>query len=157
MCLSGSQFFTNFFQRQLDWFERHWTRQWLQMAERRPSALWKVQRRSTKRGECKQLCSDVLGRYMGWCQLCKFFHLLVFYSRFVNWSLQGKTIIYTFLCVLFFFVYLSSGSMPPLPPPGPVKISHKKMAAKGSRIDFMFHTSPYPAAGSATLLIYIFT
>ena len=38
------------------------------------------------------------------------------------------------------------------PLPGPVKISHKKMATKGSRIDFMFLTPPpsTPAAGSAT-------
>ena len=34
-------------------------------------------------------------------------------------------------------------------PSGPVKISHKKIAAKGSRIDFMFlaHTPPPPGAG----------
>ena len=31
---------------------------------------------------------------------------------------------------------------------GPVKTSHKKMAAKGGRIDFMFLGPPYPAAGS---------
>ena len=37
-------------------------------------------------------------------------------------------------------------------PPGPVKISHKKNAAKGGRIDFMFlgPPPPYPAAGPAT-------
>ena len=35
-------------------------------------------------------------------------------------------------------------------PPSPVKISHKKMAAKGGRIVFMFLGPPYPAAGSAT-------
>ena len=35
-------------------------------------------------------------------------------------------------------------------PPGPVKISHKKMAAKGGRIVFMFLGPPYPATGSAT-------
>ena len=36
-------------------------------------------------------------------------------------------------------------------PPRPVKISHKKMAAEGGRIDFMFLGPPlYPAAGSAT-------
>ena len=31
-----------------------------------------------------------------------------------------------------------------------VKIGHKKMAAKGGRIHFMFRGPPYPAAGSAT-------
>ena len=39
-------------------------------------------------------------------------------------------------------------------PPGPVKISHKKMAAKGTRIDFMFLAPPPPdylAARSATV------
>ena len=36
-------------------------------------------------------------------------------------------------------------------PPGPVKISHKKMAAKGGCIDFMFLGPPYPATGSATV------
>ena len=38
-------------------------------------------------------------------------------------------------------------------PPGPVEISHKKMATKGDRIDFMFLGPPYPAAGSATAFI----
>ena len=28
------------------------------------------------------------------------------------------------------------------PPPGPVKIGHKKMATKGGRIDFMFLAPP---------------
>ena len=40
--------------------------------------------------------------------------------------------------------------MLPPPPPGPVKISHKKMATEGGRIDFMFLEPLYPAAGSAT-------
>ena len=35
-------------------------------------------------------------------------------------------------------------------PPGPVNIGHKKMAADGGCIDFMFLDPPYPAAGSAT-------
>ena len=34
--------------------------------------------------------------------------------------------------------------------PGPVKISHRKMAAFGGHIDFMFLDPSYPAAGSAT-------
>ena len=34
--------------------------------------------------------------------------------------------------------------------PGPIKISHKKMAAKGGHIDFMFLGPPYLTAGSAT-------
>ena len=41
-------------------------------------------------------------------------------------------------------------------PPGPVKISHKKMATKGSRIDFMFLAPPIQAAGSATDTRWIF-
>ena len=36
----------------------------------------------------------------------------------------------------------------PWPPPSPVEISHKKMAAKGGPIDFMFLGPPYPATGS---------
>ena len=32
-----------------------------------------------------------------------------------------------------------------------VKISHKKMAAEASHIDFMFLAPPYPATGSATV------
>ena len=46
----------------------------------------------------------------------------------------------------------AEGPRGPCPPPGPVKISHKKMAAEGGRIDFMFlgPPPPYPAAGSAT-------
>ena len=36
------------------------------------------------------------------------------------------------------------------PRPWPCKNVMKKMAAKGSRIDFMFLGPPYPAAGSAT-------
>ena len=39
------------------------------------------------------------------------------------------------------------------PPPDPVKISHKKMATKGGRIDFMFLGPSYQAAGSATEVI----
>ena len=39
------------------------------------------------------------------------------------------------------------GGMAPL---SPVKISHKKMAAEGACIDFMFLALPYPTAGSAT-------
>ena len=36
--------------------------------------------------------------------------------------------------------------------PGPVKISHKKMATEDGRIDFMFLApAPHPAAGSATV------
>ena len=34
--------------------------------------------------------------------------------------------------------------------PQPVKISHKKTATKGGRIDFMFLAPFYSAAGSAT-------
>ena len=34
--------------------------------------------------------------------------------------------------------------------PAPVKISYKKMAAKGGRIDFMFLGPSYPSIGSAT-------
>ena len=30
------------------------------------------------------------------------------------------------------------------PPPSPVKMSHKKMAAKGDHIDFMFRALPPP-------------
>ena len=37
-------------------------------------------------------------------------------------------------------------------PPGPVKITPKKMATKGGHIDFMFLAPPYPADGSATAL-----
>ena len=41
-----------------------------------------------------------------------------------------------------------SGAMPPSP--GPVKISHKKMAADGGHMDFMFlDPASYQAAGSA--------
>ena len=43
-----------------------------------------------------------------------------------------------------------------MPPPDPVKISHKKMAAKGSRINFMFLPPP-PAVGSATVYICVST
>ena len=35
--------------------------------------------------------------------------------------------------------------------PGPVKVSHKKMATDGGYIDFMFLAHPYPTAGSATV------
>ena len=42
------------------------------------------------------------------------------------------------------------------PSPSPVKISHKKMAAKGSHIDFMFLGPPYPAAGSDAAGINLF-
>ena len=38
--------------------------------------------------------------------------------------------------------------------PGPVKISHKKIAAKGGCIDFMFLTPPYPATGSVTDVVH---
>ena len=41
-------------------------------------------------------------------------------------------------------------------PPGPVEISHKKMATEGGRIDFMFLGLPYPAAGSATGTIHYY-
>ena len=39
-----------------------------------------------------------------------------------------------------------------IPPPRPCEISHKKMAAKGGHMDFMFITPPSPhlAAGYAT-------
>ena len=51
----------------------------------------------------------------------------------------------------------SSGSK--VATPIPVKITHKKMADKGSRIDFMF-SAPHPAAGSATggiiILLFVF-
>ena len=41
------------------------------------------------------------------------------------------------------------GAEEAMPPPSPVQISHKKMAAKGGHIDFMFlGPPPYPAAGS---------
>ena len=41
------------------------------------------------------------------------------------------------------------------PPPGPVKIGHKKMAAKGDRIDFMF-LGPSPLPGRwIRLLVYM--
>ena len=42
-------------------------------------------------------------------------------------------------------------------PPGPVKIGHKKMAAKDGHIDFMFLSPPYPAAGSATEIIPVYS
>ena len=39
-----------------------------------------------------------------------------------------------------------------LPPTGPLKISHKKMATEGGRIDFMFIAPlPHPLGGSATV------
>ena len=41
------------------------------------------------------------------------------------------------------------------PPPGPIKLVIKKMAAKGGRIDFMFLGPPYPAAGCATVSLCI--
>ena len=37
---------------------------------------------------------------------------------------------------------------------GPIKISHKKMAAKGGSIDFMFFAPPHPTAGSATVYCF---
>ena len=44
----------------------------------------------------------------------------------------------------------SSGSRGGHGPPGPVKISHKKMAAKDGRIDSIYLGPLYQAAGSAT-------
>ena len=45
----------------------------------------------------------------------------------------------------------------PWPPRSPVEISHKKMAAKGGHIDFMFlgpsPPLPHPAAGSDAVAI----
>ena len=52
----------------------------------------------------------------------------------------------------------SGGAEGAMPPPGPVKIGHKKMATEGGRIDFMFLAPP--AAGSATaqfILLFTFT
>ena len=67
-----------------------------------------------------------------------------------------------YLNLHFHILQISSGSRGAewghAPPPGPVKIGHKKMATKGGRIDFMFLAPPpYPAAGSATANLCYFS